>query len=136
MFLWKKNWYDSKMAGINRSKQKANTFTHAAVSDVRDLESSEEFFPIATLGESSDVTNLLTLVNCEECTDNASWVSLLVLKRLGSVGKSVILTISGFNSTTVVKTRRDGFTVSSEPNKSNSVFTLCAYLEDKIPIGS
>ena len=46
------------------------------------------------------------------------------------------MSISGFNSTTVVETQRVKFTVSSEPNNSEFVFPLCAYVKEKIRIGS
>ena len=83
---------------------------------------------IATLGVSSDVTSLPTLVLC----DNASthlWVSLSLVNSLGLVGEPVYLSISGFNASTVVETQRVRFTVSSEPNNSYFVFPLCAMLK-------
>ena len=46
------------------------------------------------------------------------------------------MSISGFNSTTDVETQRVKFTVSSEPNNSDFVFSLCAYVRDNIRIGS
>ena len=46
------------------------------------------------------------------------------------------MSISGFTSTTVVETQRVKFTVSSEPNNSDFVFSLCAYVKDNIQIGS
>ena len=46
------------------------------------------------------------------------------------------MSISGFNSTTVVETRRVQFTVSYEPNNSEFVFPHCAYVKDNIRIGS
>ena len=46
------------------------------------------------------------------------------------------MSISGFNSTTVVETQKVKFTVSFEPNNSDFVFTLCAYLKDNIRIDS
>ena len=46
------------------------------------------------------------------------------------------MSISGFNSTTVVETQRVKFTVSSEPNNSDFVFSLCEFFKDNIPIGS
>ena len=46
------------------------------------------------------------------------------------------MSISGFNSTTVVETQRVKFTVSSEPNNIKFVFPLCAYVKEKIRIGS
>ena len=45
------------------------------------------------------------------------------------------MSISGFNSTTVVETHRVKFTVSSEPNNSDFEFPLCAYVKDNIRIG-
>ena len=112
----------------------SNISTHAAVTDVHDIESSR-LLPIATLGLSSDVTSLLTLVLCDSASTH-SWVSSSLANRLGLVGEPVNLSISGFNSTTVVETQRVKFTVSSEPNKSDFVFSLCAYIKDKIQIGS
>ena len=46
------------------------------------------------------------------------------------------MSISGFNSTTVVDTQRIKFTVSSEPNNSDFVFSLFAYVKDNIQFGS
>ena len=76
--------------------------THAAVSDVHDIESSKELLPIATLVVSSDVISLLI---CDSASTH-SWVSSSLLNRLGLVGEPVNLSISGFNSTTVVETQR------------------------------
>ena len=84
---------------------------------------------------SSDVTSLLTLVLCDRASTH-SWVSLSLVHRLGPVGEPVNLSISGFISTTVVETERINFTVSSEPNNSYFVFSLCAYVKDTIQIGS
>ena len=84
---------------------------------------------------SSDVTSLLTLVLCDSASTH-SWVSLSLVHRLGSVGEPVNLSISGFNSTIVVETQRVNFTVSSEPNNSDFVFSLCAYIKYTIQIGS
>ena len=58
------------------------------------------------------------------------------MSRLGLAGEPVNLSIISFNATTVVETQRVKFTVSSEPNYSDFVFPLCAYVEDKIRIGS
>ena len=124
----------SNKAGTNKSKENTNISTHAAVTDVHDIESSR-LLPIATLGLSSDVTSLLTLVLCDSPWTH-SWVSSSLVNRLGLVGEPVNLSISGFNSTTVVETQRVKFTVSSEPKKSDFVFSLCAYIKDKIQIGS
>ena len=46
------------------------------------------------------------------------------------------MSISSFNSTTVVETQSGKFTVSSEPNNSDFVIPLCAYVKDNIRIGS
>ena len=62
IFPRKENSNVSNKAGTNKSKDNTNTSTHAAVSDVHDLESSKGLLPIARLGVSSDVTSLLTLV--------------------------------------------------------------------------
>ena len=126
------------MAGTNNSKENTNTSTHAAVSDVHDIESSKGLLPIATLGVSSDVTSLLTLVLCDSASTHStySWVSSSLVNCLGLVREPVNLSISGFNSTTVVETQRVKFTVSSEPNNSDFVFSLCAYVKDNIRIGS
>ena len=48
LFPRKKNSNDSNKARANKSKDKTNTSSHATVSDVHDLESSE-ILPIATL---------------------------------------------------------------------------------------
>ena len=135
IFPRKENSKVSNKAGINKSKENTNTSTHAAVSDVHDIESSKGLLPIATLGVSSDVTSLLTLVLCDSASTH-SWVSSSLVNRLGLVGEPVNLSISGFNSTTVVETQRVKFTVSSEPNNSDFVFSLCAYVKDSIRIGS
>ena len=73
--------------------------------------------------------------SCDSASTH-SWVSSSLVNRLGLVGEPVNLSISGFNSTTVVETQRVKFTVSSEPNNSDFVFSLCAYVKDKIRIGS
>ena len=91
--------------------------------------------PIATLGVSSDVTSLLTLVLCDSASTH-SWVSSSLVNRLGLVGEPVNLSISGFNSTTVVETQRVKFTVCSERNHSDFLLSLCAYDKDNIRIGS
>ena len=46
------------------------------------------------------------------------------------------MSISGFNSTTVAETQRAKFTVPSEPNNNDLVFSLCAYVKDNIRIRS
>ena len=135
IFSRKENSNVSNKAGTNKSKENTNTSTHAAVSDVHDIESSKGLLPIATIGVSSDVTSLLTLVLCDSASTH-SWVSSSLVNRLGLVGEPVNLSISGFNSTTVVETQRVKFTVSSEPNNSDFVFSLCAYVKDNIRIGS
>ena len=124
-----------QMSRIRLEQTNPNTSTHAAVSDVHDIESSKGLLPIATLGVSSDVTSLLTLVLCDSASTH-SWVSSSLVNHLGLVGEPVNLSISGFNSTTVVETQRVKFTVSSEPNNSDFVFSLCAYVKDSIRIGS
>ena len=73
-FPRKENSNVSNKAGTNKSKENTNTSTHAAVSDVHDIESSKGLLPIATLGVSSDVTSLLTLVLCKSASPH-SWVS-------------------------------------------------------------
>ena len=125
----------SNKAGTNKSKENTNTSTHAAISDVHDIESFYGLLPIATLGVSSDVTSLPTLVLCDSASTH-SWVSSSLVNRLRLVGEPVNLSISGFNSTTVVGTQRVKFTVSSEPNNSDFVFSLCAFVKDNFPIGS
>ena len=123
------------MAGTNKSKENTNTSTHAAISDVHDIESSYGLLPIATLGVSSDVTSLLTLVLCDSASTH-SWVSSSLVNRLRLVREPVNLSISGFHSTTVVETQRVKFTVSSEPIISDFVFSECAFVRDNFPIGS
>ena len=135
IFPRKENSNVSNKAGTNKFKENTNTSTHAAVSDVHDIESSKGLLPIATLGVSADVTSLLSLVLCDSAS-NHSWVSSSLVNRLGLVGERVNLSISGFNSTTVVETQSVKFTVSSEPNNSDIVFSLCAYVKDNIRIGS
>ena len=76
------------------------------------LESSKGLLPIATLGVSSDVTSLLTLVLCDSASTH-SWVSPSPVNRLGLLGEPVSLSIGSFNSTTVVETQRVKFTVFS-----------------------
>ena len=132
IFPRKENSKVSNKAGTNKSKENTNTSTHAAVSDVHDIESSKGLLPTAV---SSDLTGLLTLVLCDSASTH-SWVSSSLVNRLGLVGEPVNLSISGFNSTTVVETQRVKFTVSSEPNNSDFVFSLCAYVKDNIRIGS
>ena len=70
----------SNKAGTNKSKENTNISTHAAVSDVHDVESSKGLLPIATLGVSSDVTSLLTLVVCDSASTH-SWVSSSLVNR-------------------------------------------------------
>ena len=126
---------DSNKAGANKSKENTNTSTHAAVSDVHDIESSKGLLPLATLGVFSDVTSLLMLVLCDSAS-TLPWVSSSLVNRLGLVGEPVNLSISGFNSTIIVETQRVKFTVSSEPNNSDFVFPLYAFVKDNIRIGS
>ena len=135
IFPRKENSNVSNEAGTIKSKENTNTSTHAAVSDVHDIESSKGLLPIATLGVSSDVTSLLTLVLCDSASTH-SWVSSSLVKRPCLEGEPVNLSISGFNSTTVVETQRFKFTVSSEPNNSDFVFSLSAYVKENIRIGS
>ena len=139
IFPRKENSKVSNKAGTNKSgrqyKETTNTSSHAAVSDVHDIESSKGLLPIATLGVPSDVTSLLTLVLCDSASTH-SWLSSSLVNRLGLVGEPVNLSISGFNSTTVVETQRVKFTVSSEPNKTGFVFFFCVYVKDNIRIGS
>ena len=118
--------HDSNKAGANKSKENTNTSTHDAVSDVHDIESSEGVLLIATLGVSSDVTSLLTLVFCDSASTH-SWVSSSLVNRLGLVAEPVKLSMSGFNATTVVETPRVKLTASSEPNNSYFVF-LCVHM--------
>ena len=125
----------SNKARTNKSKENTNTSTHAAVSDVHDIESSKGLLPIATYGVSSDVTSLLTLVLCDSASTH-SWVSSSLVNRLGLVGEPVNLSFNGFNSTTVVETQGVKLTFSAEPSNSDFVFPLCAYAKDKIRIGS
>ena len=61
----KENSSVSNKAETKKSKENTNTSTHAAVSDVHDIESSKGLLPIATLGVSLEVTSLLTLVHCD-----------------------------------------------------------------------
>ena len=63
-------------------------------------------------------------------------MSSSLVNRLSLVGEPVNLSISGFNSTTVVETQRVKLTVSSEPNNSDFEFSLCAYVKDNIRIDS
>ena len=63
-------------------------------------------------------------------------MSLSLVNRLSLVGEPVTLSIGGFISTTVVETQRVKLTVFSEPSNTDFVFTLCAYVTDKIRIGS
>ena len=84
---------------------------------------------------SADVTSLLTLVLCDSVLTR-SWVSSSLVNRLDLVGEPINLLISSFNSTTVVETQRFKFTVSSEPNNSDFVFPLCAYVKYNVLIGS
>ena len=112
-------------AGSNKCKENTKTSTHAAVGDVHDIESSKELLPITTLGVSSDVASLLTLVVCDSASTHL-WVSSSLVNRLGLLGEPVNLSTSGFSSTTVVEIQRVKFKVSSEPSKSDFVFSLCA----------
>ena len=91
--------------------------------------------PIATLGVSTDVTSLLKLVICDSAS-TYSRVSSSLVNRLGLVEVPVNLSISSFNSTTVVETQTVKFTVSSESNIGDFVFPLCAYIKENIRIGS
>ena len=124
----------SNKAGTNKSKENTIIPIHAAVSGVHDIELSKGLLPVATLGVSSDVTSLLTLVLCDKVSTH-SWVSLSLVNRLGLVAEPVNLSNSGFNSTTVVETQRVKFTVFSHPNNSDFVFFLYAYVKDNIRIG-
>ena len=135
IFPRKENSNFSNKAGTNKSKENTKTADLAAVSDVHDIESSKGLLPIATIGVSSDVTSLLTLVLCDSVSTH-SLVSSSLVNRLGLTGEPVNLSTSGFNSTTVVETQRVKSTASSETNNSDFVFSLCAYVKDNIRIGS
>ena len=135
IFPRKENSNVSNNPGRNKSKENTNTSTHAAVSDVHDIESSKGLLLIATLGVSSVVISLLTLDHCDSGSTNSS-VSSSLVNRLGLVEEPVNLSISGFNSTTVIETQSVKFTVSSEPKNSDFVFSLCAYVKDNIRIHS
>ena len=63
-------------------------------------------------------------------------MSSSLVNRVGLVGEPANLSISGFNSTTVIDTQRVKLTLSSEPNNSDFVFSLRAYVKDRIRIGS
>ena len=63
-------------------------------------------------------------------------MSSFLVNRLSLLGEPLNLTINSYNSTTVVETQRNKFTVSSEPNNNDFVFTLGAYLKESIRIGS
>ena len=63
-------------------------------------------------------------------------MSSSLVNLLGLVGESVNLSINGFNSTANVETQRVKFTFSPEPNNSDFVFPLCAYVKDNIEIDS
>ena len=82
-------------AGTNKSKENTSTPTHAAVSDVHDIESSTGLLPIATIGKSSDVTSLVTFVLCDSASTH-SLVSSSLVNNLGLVGGPLIsqLTVS------------------------------------------
>ena len=73
IFPQKGNSNISNKAGTNKSKENKNISTYAAVSDIPDIESSKGLLPIATLGLSSDVTSLLTMVLCDRALTH-SWV--------------------------------------------------------------
>ena len=79
----------SNNAGTNKSKENTKTSTLAAVSDVHDIESSKGLLPIATLGVSSDVTSLLTLVLSDSASTH-SWVSSSLVNRLGLIGEPLL----------------------------------------------
>ena len=81
IFARKENSNVSNKVGKNKSKENTNTSTHADVSDVHDIESFKELLPIATLGVSSEVTSLLTLVLCDSAP-TPSWVSSSLVNRL------------------------------------------------------
>ena len=135
LFPLKENSNVSKKAEAHKSKAITNTSTHAAVSDMHEVESSRGLLPIATLGVSSDVTSTLTLDFCDSASTH-SWVSSSLVKRLSLIGEPVNLSSNGFRSTTVVETQRVEFTVSSELNNSDFVFTMCEYVKDIICVGS
>ena len=124
----------SNKVGAHKSKENTNASINAAVSDVHDIEWSKGLLPLATLGVSSDVTTVLTLVFCYSASTH-SWVSASFVNSLNLGGEPVNFSINGFNSTNVVETGRFKFTVSSKPNISSFVFTLCASIKEKIGIG-
>ena len=67
----KQSLNDSNRAEANRSKENTNSSIHDALSDARDNESSKGLLPIAKLGVTSDVTNLLTLSIFDSATTHS-----------------------------------------------------------------
>ena len=86
IFPQKENSNVSNNAGTNISKENTNTSNQDAVSDVHDIEVSKGLLPVASLGVSSDVTSLLTLVLFDS-TSTHSWVSSPLVNRLGLAGE-------------------------------------------------
>ena len=80
IFPRKENSNVSKKAGISKAKEKTNTSTHSAVSDVHDIESSKELLPIATLAVSSDINSLLTLVLCDSASTHSCVLCVFVTR--------------------------------------------------------
>ena len=104
------------------------------------LHGAEKIFPrgllpVASLAVSSDATITNALALCDSASTH-SWVSADPVQRLHLVGTPVNLTISGFNSTSVMKTHQVSFQVSAEKNNSDFSFSFRAYVKDHIRIGS
>ena len=94
IFRRKENSNVSNKTGTKKTKENTNTSTQTAVNYVHYIESSKGLLPIVTLGVSSNVTSLLTLVLCDSASTR-SWLSSSLVSRLGLVGEPVNLSMSG-----------------------------------------
>ena len=96
--------------------------THAAVNDVISEESIKGLLPIALPAVCIDSKKTNDLVS--------------LVKRLNLVGTIVRITINGFNSRIVMKTRQVSFEVSAENNNSFISFSFKAFIKSNILVGS
>ena len=89
----------------------------------------------ATIDETSDSTNVQTLILCDgastHSSDSASFASCLKL-----VGEPVHISISGFKAIKVIEHQRAKFNASSEPNNTNLSFIMAADVKENIYIGT
>ena len=126
---------DTKSSPASGNAKTKDVSTNAAVGDIHSQESTKGRLPFASLAVSSDATITNALAICDSASTH-SWVSADLVKRFHLVGTPVILTINGFNSTSLMKTHQVSFQDSAETNNSEFSFSFRAHVKDHIRIGS